>query len=70
MIIEDITEEADSVSLKNNDTSLGGSLLQRHESRVQDETDAGISTTNAEYLHALKDDPDAIRYLEYFGFIG
>ncbi|KAL8129988.1 hypothetical protein V2J09_019143 [Rumex salicifolius] len=71
LIIQDITEEVDNISSKNNGTSsLGGSRKQLHEtslpSRAQDKSEADKSATNLEYLQKLKDDPDTVRSFQNF----
>lgn len=66
LIIEDITEEVEcDLSKKNVTSSSEASVTQARErsehSRVRDESCTDKSTSNSEYLQALKDDPDAIR---------
>ncbi|KAH7541848.1 hypothetical protein FEM48_Zijuj02G0011000 [Ziziphus jujuba var. spinosa] len=70
LVIEEINEEAEPVSSNNNgssstDYSIPQSQKTSDSSKSQNVANNGDLSTNSEYLKALNNDPEAIRYITY-----
>ncbi|KAL4611289.1 hypothetical protein ACB092_08G113200 [Castanea dentata] len=71
LVIEDITEEVETVSSENHkSSSMEHSVAQPHQNvdstKSQSAVNRGGIMSNSESLHALKDDPDTIRSFQNF----
>lgn len=67
-MIEEIPEEVETVSSKNHkSSSMEHSVVQPHQNgdstKSQSAVNRGGIISNSESLHALKDDPDTIRFV-------
>lgn len=68
LVIEEITEEVETVSSENHkSSSMEHSVVQPHQNgdstKSQSAVNRGGVMSNSESLHALKDDPDTIRFV-------